>query len=195
MIPEERLSTTVVPADYQSPDDVDPPNALWDYELGGVALNDASGGLQDRVWTLRAEGDTGRVYVSAPGVGETLIFTALGITEASLAFDQNMRPFITFVQNGRAKYRWFDTVLGANRITDLDPADESPRCTMDDKRDNQTSLGTNDIILAYVRAGNLYYRQQRDRFETERLLYEGVPGRFLRVGMAKNLRLQFVFEG
>lgn len=195
MIPEERLSSTAVPADFIAPDDADPPNALVDYELGGVALNDASGGLQDRVWTLRAEGDTGRVYVGAPGVGESLVFTALGITELSLAFDQNMRPFIAFVQNGRAKYRWFDTVIGENRISDLDPADETPRCCMDDKRGNQTSLGTNDIILAYVRGGDLYYRQQRDRFETERLLYEGVPGRLLRVGMHKQYRLQFMFEG
>ncbi len=194
MIPEERLSTVPYPAPYRAPDDADPPSKLTDYELGGVALQDASQGLEVQTWTLRADPLTGEVFLGATSVPESLLFTAAGITEVSLAFDQNMRPFVAFVQDGRAKYRWFDTVLGANRITELDPADENPRCCMDDKRTSQTSLGTNDIILAYVRAGNLYYRQQRDRYETERLLYEDVPGRLLRVGMHRQYRLQFMFE-
>jgi hypothetical protein len=195
MIPQDRLSTEPVPAPFKPPDDVDPPNTLTDYELGGVALQDASQGLEVQTWTLRADGDTGQVFIGAALVFETLLFTAPGITELSLAFDQNMRPFVAFVQNGQAKYRWYDTVLGANRITNLDPDDISPRCTLDDKREWQVSQGANDIILAYVRGGNLYYRQQRDRYETERLLYEGVPGRFLRVGMNSQRRLQFMFEG
>ena len=193
MIPQERLSSVPQPADYCAPDDIDPPNALTDYELGGPALNDATGGLQDRISTLHAEGTTGNVYLSAPGVFRTLLFTAPGITEASLAFDQNMRPFVAFVQGGRAKFRWYDTEIEANRISDLGDGDHSPRCTMDDKRTSATELGQNDVILAYVRAGNLYYRQQRDRFEVERLLHEGVPGRFMRVGMHKGGRLQFLF--
>ena len=194
MIPMGRLSTTVVPADFQYPDDKDPPNTLVDYELGGRALNDASEGLRVHDWTCKAD-EAGRVYLSAPGQPEELIFTASGITELSLAFDQNMRPFIAFVQSGQAKFRWYDTVLGENRITNLGAEDHSPRCCMDDKRDFATSLGQNDVILAYVRGGNLYYRQQRDRYENEYLLYEGVPGRFLRVGMNKINRVQFLFEG
>lgn len=195
MIPDERLSTESQPADYYAPDNLDPPSSLVDYEMGGPGLSDATGGLRQKVWTLRAYGETGEVYISAPGVFETLLFTAPGITELSLAFDQNMRPFVAFVQSGQAKFRWYDTVAEANQITSLDPTDISPRCTMDDKRDSATELGTNDIILTYVRGGNLYYRQQRDRFETERLLYEGVPGRLLRVGMHRGNRLQWMFEG
>jgi hypothetical protein len=188
-----RLSSEVRPAEYQAPDDRDPPSALVDYELGGRALNDSSEGLGVHVWTCRAD-EAGRVYLSAPGQPETLAFTALGITELSLAFDQNMRPFVAFIQSGQAKFRWYDTVLGANRITNLSTDDHSPRCCMDDKRDFATSLGQNDVILAYVRGGNLYYRQQRDRYENEYLLHEGVPGRFLRVGMHRENRLQFMFE-
>lgn len=194
MIPEGRLSTTVQYAPYYSPDDLEPPNALTDYEYGGPGLNDATGGLRQKIWTARADGETGEVFVSAPDVAETLVFTAPGITRLSLAFDQNMRPFIAFTQNGQAKFRWYDTVLGANRITDLDPGDRNPCCTMDDKRNNATDLGQNDIILAYTRNGNLYYRQQRDRFDDEYLLATGLTARLLRVGMNSSRRLQFMLE-
>jgi hypothetical protein len=133
--------------------------------------------------------------VAAPGVPQIVVFNAIGVTELSLAFDQNMRPFVAFTQLGQAKFRWYDTVLGANRITDLNVNDYSPRCTMDDKREMQTSLGSNDIILAYMRAGSLYYRQQRDRYENEYLLMANVNAQFLRVGMNRGKRLQFYFEG
>jgi hypothetical protein len=168
---------------------------MVDYELGGPGLSDATGGLKQKVWVLRAEGDTGKIYISAPGVAETLLFTAPGVTEVSLAFDQNMRPFVAFVQAGQAKYRWYDTVSESNRISNLDPADVTPRCTMDNKNDSAIELGTNDIILTYVRAGALYYRQQRDRFDTERQLSPTTPGRLMRVGMNVGRRLQWMFEG
>lgn len=195
MIPMGRLSTTLVYAPFLAPDDVDPPNEFIDYELGGRALNDASEGLQVHTWTASFDSiSAGNVSLAAPGFPETVIFTAPGITEISLAFDQNMRPFFAYVQDGQAKFRWYDTVVGTNVITNLNVADQWPRCCMDDKRDMQTSQGTNDIILAYVRAGNLYYRQQRDRFEVEYLLYTGVVGRLVRVGKNIFNRLQFMFE-
>jgi hypothetical protein len=194
MIPEERLSTRPVPAAFYPPDDTDPPGALWDMEMGGVALNDPSEGLRVKVWTLRADGKTGAIYLSAADVGETLLFSASGVQEISLAFDQNMRPFVAFVQKGKAKFRWYDTLLGENVITDLDPLDRTPRCCMDDKRPYQTASGANDIILAYVRGTSLYYRQQRERYETERLLTDTIPApRLIKVGMAVNNRLQFEF--
>lgn len=193
MIPLGRLSTTPVPADFQHPDSIEPDTSLIDYELGGVALNDPSQGLQVLVWTCTAAPD-GNIYLSTPGQPEILVFTAEGTTEVSLAFDQNMRPFIAYVQNGQAKFRWYDTVLGANRITDLGLTDRNPRCCMDDKRGNQTSLGTNDIILAYMRGDSLYYRQQRDRYEVEYLLQSGLQAKLLRIGMNKKYRLQFLLE-
>ena len=148
-----------------------------------------------RTWIATYNADTGAISLGTAGVPEVVVFTAFGVTELNLAFDQNMRPFFAYVENGQAKFRWYDTVLGANRITDLGPNDYSPRCCMDDKREMQTSLGSNDIILAYMRAGALYYRQQRDRFENEYLLHADVNAKFLRIGMNKEWRLQFYFEG
>ena len=57
----------------------------------------------------------------------------------------------------------FTSILGA----------VNPRVTLDDKRRGQTS--SSDVILAYLRAGSLYYRQQRDRYLTEYLLTANPP--------------------
>lgn len=195
MIPMGRLSTEAVYAPFLESDALEPESALVDYELGGRALNDPTEGLQVLTWKGWAT-EAGDVYLEAPAVPATLIFSAPGITELSIAFDQNMRPFFAYVQNGLAKFRWYDTDLGANRVTELHVDDRSPRCCLDDKRDMQASQGMNDIILAYVRYNALYYRQQRDRYEVEYQLTSVIPGkRFLRVGMNQVLRLQFMFEG
>lgn len=193
-MPLNRLSTEPVYAPYRSPDTLDLPNRLTDFELGGVALQDASQGLQVQRWTCRAESETGIVYLGAENVPEIPLFTADGITDLSLAFDQNMRPFVAFTQLNQAKFRWYDTVLGANRITELDPNDRTPRCCMDDKRPWQVSQGANDVILAYLRGDSLYYRQQRERYEVERFLASGLEGkRLIKVGMNIAWRLQFEF--
>jgi hypothetical protein len=194
MIPENRLSTTPQYAEFRSPDNIERPSPLIDYELGGRALNDPTEGLEVHIWTCEYNPDTGDVTVSAPGQPHETIFTELGITALSLTFDQNMRPFVGFLQNGQARYFWYDTVLGGTKIDNLPVDAAAPQCSLDDKRDMQTSQGANDIILAYVRGTGLYYRQQRDRYEIEYLLTATIPGtRLTRMGMNKGLRLQFEF--
>lgn len=193
VIPMGRLSTTPVPAAFYSPDDIDSIDPLTDYEMGGVALSDASAGLQDRIWTARADLD-GNVYLSAPENVETLFITLPGITELSFTFDQNMRPVLAYMQGGVARLRWFNTVPNAYVVTDLPAGSMYPRVALDDKRARQTTQGDNDVILAYMRSGDLYYRQQRDRYEDEYLLKAGVNAKLIRIGMNMLNRLQFMFE-
>lgn len=195
MIPENKFSSEPVYSPFRAPDGIERPSYLVDYELGGRDLNDSSEGLEVHTWIAEYNPATGDVSVFAPGVPQTTVFTALGLTELSLAFDQNMRPVVAFVQNGQAKFFWYDTVLGATRINDLPAGSFSPRCCMDDKRDMQTSQGQNDVIIAYLRGTSLYFRQQRDRYENEYLLTASIPGRRLVcVGMNQGRRLQFEFE-
>jgi len=185
MIPEQRLSAQRIRAELILPDPQI--NRLEAKHLGGVALNDPSGGLSVQTWYIRATGN--QVFVRADSVAETLLFSVAGtITEASLAFDQNMRPFVAFIEDGVAKYRWFDSALGGQTISSLPAGVSDPRCTLDDNRPTQTNIS--DIILAYIRAGNLYFRAQRDRYEIEYLLREGVP-ELRQVGLNRKLRLQF----
>jgi hypothetical protein len=189
MIPLQRLSSVPVPAEFLEPDDLET-SSLVDYEFGGVALNDASQGLRVRTWRLRLVGND--IRINADNVPEVTLFTRNGITELSLAFDQNMRPYVAFVQNGQAILRWYDTLAQQQVFLDLDPATVTPRLCLDDKRPLQ--VGGSDVILAYVLNGNLYFRAQRDRFEVEYLLQADVGGKLIRIGMNQKYRLQFLLE-
>lgn len=191
MIPENRLSSTNLPWLYLSPDQLDP-EPLEDWELGGVALNDPSEGLEYQVWRAHLRigvNNIGNVWLSADNHPESLLFTRDGVTEISLTFDQNMNPFIAFMQNGEAWYWWYDTAIGEQVFTQLPTGCYSPKAAMDDKRYRQ--VGDSDIILGYVRDGGLYYRMQRDRFLIEYDLNLAVSTNLLKLGMNKSNRLQF----
>lgn len=189
MIPEKVLSTVVLASDFLAPDDVD--STPWiDYEMGGVGLNDPSQGLQVKTWVLRFVSPDLRL--SAAGSPETTLFQAPGLTELSLAFDQNMRPAIAYVQSGEAKLYWYDSFIESVTTTVLPAGTITPRVCLDDKRTRMT--GSSDVILAYVRNDNLYFRAQRDRFEVEYLLKAAVGGTLIRVGMNTVNRLQFKLQ-
>jgi hypothetical protein len=55
-----------------------------------------------------------------------------------------------------------------------------------------TLLNRNDILMIYNKAGVLYYRQQRERFQTERALalLQDVSGRIKKCGMNTGMRVQ-----
>ena len=190
MIPGQILSAEVKYADWrEAADAID--TAPWvDYEMGGVALNDPSQGLLVKIWRLRYVSPD--VRISADGVAESTLFTAAGLTELSLAFDQNMRPVVAYVQSGEAKLRWYDALTESVTTTTLAAGVETPRVCLDDKRPLQ--FGNSDVILAYVRDGGLYFRAQRDRYDVEYLLQADVGGTLIRVGMNEISRLQFMLR-
>lgn len=161
---------------------------LVDYEMGGVALSDTTEGSLYQLWKVSLSGDN--VQLSAPNTPPMGVFSKPEITEISLAFDQNMNPFVAFVSEGRAGFWWFDTIAQAQVFTQMDADVVTPRCTLDDKRKSEAA--NSDIILAYIRGNGLYYRQQRDRYQTEYLLQSDAGPALHDVQMASNFRLQFV---
>lgn len=179
------LSSTNLPGALLAPDDQFRVPTLAQ-EMGGIGLNNPSQGLRVQVWTLETDGTN--VTVSAPNTPATVLFTGTNITQVDLAFDQNMRPFVAFVENGLARYWWYDTQTAQATFTDLAGA-VTPRCCMDDKRPTQTN--SSDIILAYLRDRNLYMRVQRDRYGTEYLLASNAGAALSVIGMGDNLRLHF----
>lgn len=185
MIPNQILSTIPIPRPYlEKVNDYNLP--LIDYEMGGVALNDVSQGLQVKLWTLYMVGDD--VTISAPDVAPTVVFTAQNITELSLAFDQSMQPVIAFVQAEEARLYWYDTTVPGYTTT-IFPDATSPRVALDDKRPQFVPLS--DVILAYVKDNNLYFRAQRDRYLIEYLLKTNVNASLVTIGMTTNLRFKF----
>lgn len=185
MIPDNALSTFPVVAGF-----VERVSRrtlpLVDYEVGGVALGDASQGLLVREWRVQVLGPD--VVIDYDGGAQQVMFSRPNITEVALAFDQNMRPYIAFVQDGTAWLWWFDTVPGAMVFSSFVGA-VTPRLATDEKRPLQ--LANSDVILAYVRAGGLYFRMQRERFQTEHLLASGVNATLVAIGMNRSNRLQF----
>ena len=201
MIPNKSLISPTIVAAYISPDDL-AVTALVDYELGGVGLSDASQGLEYQTWTLNVTGSatTTAVELSAPNTAATQIFARPNITWARLAFDQNMRPVIAFIDQGGPTLYWYDSTIPGNTFTSLSTGATYPCCTMDDKRASQTRLGNNDVIVSYVKNGNLYYLQQRDRYATEYVLKTNlntiIANPFLnKVGMDADRRLLFEVNG
>jgi hypothetical protein len=190
MLPDNALSSRPVAGEFLLPDDQVPMPELTDRELGGVALNNASQGLKVKVWTITVSG--ANVRITPAGGSASTLFVQPGIEEIALAFDQNMHPAVAYTVGGRLYLRWYDATLGTN-VTVAFGAARNPKLTLDDKRDSATIAGTSDVILAYLKGGALYYRQQRDRFTVERLLLAGIglSQKLLGIGMSRRWRLQF----
>lgn len=192
MFPQDVRSDPDVPSAFLPPRDIQKNLRLpIDYEMGGIALQDASQGLQVQVWKGEVIGDD--VWFSAPSVPPTLVYSEPGITELSITFDQNMQPFIAYmVRHETCKFRWFDGTISQFVVTTLPAGSFSPRATMDDKRPIASDLGWNDIIVTYIRDGVIYFRKQRDRYTVEYPFATGfnshVIGNF---GMNLNYRLQW----
>jgi hypothetical protein len=188
MLPDNRVSTTVVSGRFLPPDD-QRTLRLVDQEMGGVGLNDPSAGLQYQMWTLSYVGGSD-VTVTPQSGASTVLFSLTGITELALAFDQNMCATVTYRREGVLYLRWWDSTVSGYVTSDFG-AGYSPRLTLDDKRDSQRA--NSDIIFAYIQGNALKYRQQRDRFLTERVLRSDLDGstRLRTIGMNRNYRLQF----
>lgn len=199
-LPDNSPSTILDIADYISPYDRYT-GLLEDFEAGGIALNDGTQGLDVQIWYLSYDDDDesltyGDFTVQAEETLQTeVVLNVPGVTKCSLAFNQNMDVFIAYETRGcEAKFYWYDSFIAAYTTTTLPANSRHVACCLDDHRITQT--GTSDIILAYIRAGTLYYRQERDRFDTERSLGSVGAGILHKVGMTKNNRLKFeVFEG
>lgn len=192
MLPDNILSTSVVYAPFIQTRIAKQSAPFVDYELGGVALNDPSGGLSVQLWTLRKVGSELVVFNEA-GAG-TGVITVPTAERVGLAFDQNMRPMIAYSTPLGGFLYWFDTFLNAFTTTQI-PGATYLRITMDERRD--VLLNNSDVILAYHVGTSLRYRQQRDRFQTERTLVADLGPNTTLTAVAMNVayRLQFKLEG
>lgn len=169
-----------------------PVSKMCDYEDGGVAIQDPSLGLEYQTWRTRVSPDGTQILLGAPNQAESVIYTGADITEVSLTFDGNMRPHYTWVEGGVAYFNWYNSLTSDFEIMTL-PDAISPRVAMDDKRDFAGSYQS--VLLAYIRDGVLYGRDQRDRFQVE---YEimTVPyenSYLVKMGLNNKFRFQYTF--
>lgn len=197
MLPnDQQLSSTPHPAPFMAPRDR-PRVPLEDWSRGGAGLNDTSAGLNVYDWFFRYDEDTLGIYASVPGVvAETLIYTLTEpASEIAGSFDTNMQPVIGWTTaEGASAFRWYDPTIPGFDVIALASGSISVRITLDDVRATQVVAGVTDTIIAYVRAGTLYYRLLRDRFDTEYPLAGGMFYLY-QTGMNENFRFQFSRSG
>lgn len=185
MIPDNALSIVPMPSEFV--EQVSRRSVpLIDYEMGGTAYLDASDGLLVQLWKVEVIGSD--VWLSAPDVAPFIYFSRPDITQVALAFDQNMRPYVAFVQAGVTWLYWYDSLAGTMVFSSFVGA-VTPRLTTDEKRPALTEIS--DVIFAYVRSNNLYFRMQRERFQVEHLLASAVNADLIAIGMNRGNRLQF----
>lgn len=168
--------------------------ATTSWELGGVALSDTSEPMQYH-WYGYVKGKA--IYLHRSGAEPVTVLAVAGdVTEMSFSFDQNMRPTITYVENGVAKLYWYDSTVAKNVLT-LYPNITNPRLSLDDKR--KFNISNSDIIFAYVVDHNrLCYRLQRERYGAEHVLLTDTtksvdkPLKLTAIGMSTANRFLFL---
>ena len=161
-----------------------------DYEEGPVAEQDPSLGMDYQEW--RSYIKDGAVWVEADNTPPRILYESSGeLTDISIAFNQNGDLHYVYVEDGVAKFRWFDTATSQFETMILPEGVRTPKITLVDKRTTQTS--NSDIILSYIKADHgLYYRQQRDRFQIERLIHPGPFVMIRQMYMNTGRRLQWL---
>lgn len=194
MIPDNVLSTKAIQARFLYPDGIIFNTILEDYEKGGIALQDASKGINYQPWFgwWVPEDETAWLY---PNLVNTpvAIFTESNVFEFSFTFDQNMRWVAgVFLNDGTFKLRWYDSMVESYVITEMLGVTAFKLCH-DDKRDLSVQGGQSDVLFTYIRNNKLYIRTQRERFAIEHLLQENLPNNLLitNFGMHERLRVQW----
>lgn len=184
MIPSNAFTTVPDVKSYISPYNR-PYNPLEQAVLGGIALNDPSRGRMYQNWIVFYESPFIRVKPENGAVAFSL--QVADITSVSLAFDNNMNIALCWQKAAGSTLYYFDIVLNSYTTLDI-PNGNSSRIVVDDPRSFYTT--DSDIIFGYTLGGNLYWRQQRDRYQTQRLV--GVAnGRLLKMAPTIGNRLQF----
>lgn len=200
MIPNHVLSTTPVPSNFMPPRTnirFSADTGLKDTHYGGIAIGDASQGYLYQLWTATIK--NGDIYLSAPNTPSFKRLAGVNAAWVGLAFDQSANVFITYADiNGNASYYWFDSTIPGYRTSTLTGVIKRPFAALDDNRTAENS--NNDVILAYVRAGTLFFRAQRDRFGVEYTLGSApsllgaTVASLVQIGMNHVLRFQFQFQ-
>lgn len=194
MIPDNVLSTKPVRASLLYPDRFQLASLTEDYEMGGIAIQDPSEGLQYQPWFGYWREDN--AVCLKPGIdGEDIVlFYEPDLFEMSFTFDQNMRwACATQRTDGSFRWRWYDSAVEDYVITEVPEGVTAFHCTHDDKREILVQTGRSDVLVSYIKDRNLYVRNQRDRYIIEHLLAETLPEnlRITNFGMTERYRVQW----
>lgn len=185
-------------AEFLAPDSTVTGDPLISKERGGIALSDPSEGINTYVWVSSYDDIAGDIKLTNETtlVESTIITGVLNVTQISFAFDSNMRPSIAYVlATGEAYHYWYDSVIEDYTTTLLPVGTTTPRLCHDDKRFFFVTNNTTDVILGYLLSNTLYFRLQRERYQTDHAIATVSAGTELfNIGMGVNMRLLVRFK-
>lgn len=205
MLPNERIAEKAYISGFSVPvKSAAPADKLQDWEMGGTFIQVPDDGLLVKLWHLKAvfnaDLDTVEVILEAPGGvtpsdASVVLFSGPEITEVALAFDQNMNPFVAYIDGTDAKIYWYDPLESDMVHTTLPSGCYDLRACLDEHR--EFALADSDILLSYINGGNLCIRYQRERYEDEHILKAGVGGEAHLIYMQRNkgFRVQWRLRG
>lgn len=184
MIPGNQFTTTPDVKPYIPPYNL-PYNPLEQTVLGGIALNDPSQGRMYQNWVIYYDSP----YIRIKPEGGSVVFSLemANVTAVSLAFDSNMNIAIAYQKNSGSYLYYYNFDVSAFSTLEIAGA-TSCRAVVDDPRTFYTP--DSDIMFGYTLNGNLYYRQQRDKYLIERLIGPA-DGILLKMAPSEGNRLQF----
>lgn len=194
MLPDNKESLRPIAGDFLHPDNIIPLELTEDYELGGIAIQNPSQGLQYQVWKCAWNADTHRVTLYPELVGDPVdILEMVDIRELSFSFDQNMRWVLAVLHtNGEFFLHWYDTQVEDYVATRIDGIGTF-KVSHDDKRQLHLRQGESDVILTYIQLNKLYVRNQRDRYGIAHLINPDIPANVYisNFGMSTRGRMQW----
>lgn len=171
-----------------------PPLSVFAESLGGSTLNTSTSDLTERWWVtyqvgqnVVVAGQMGAVYSN-----ELVIFQEPEqIIDISLAFDQLNRPVIAYkLLDSQVKLYWYDSVLGDQTVSDITVGSD-PFVLFDYPKRPFEQFA--DVLLFYVKNNRVYWREQRDRYQTEREVANVSTNKLVDVYVTTDGRVQLMF--
>jgi len=138
---------------------------------GPRSLSDAAEGLLVKGWYCRADNVAGKVYlcpakddIRLGWSTEVELFTYTGddIDEISFAFDQNGAPVVVAERDGNIWIRYYDPGVPGYVFEDFGVG-RTPRMLLDDPQ----NVTDSDLLIFYIRDGELRVREQGDLYVSE----------------------------
>ena len=183
MIPLNTFTPDPELGDFLPPNDNDY-YPLFQVVRGGTEIGNNSAGRDIQDWQVYYQ--QGIIHIK-PSSGDVVFTLSVNnVLSVSLAFDTAMRIVLTWTTPLGAKLYFYDTLTLDYIIVDYDEVTSS-RVTVD-KIDTWYN-SSSDVLFLYIKNNNLYYRQQRDRYEIEYLIGEA-NGYIKRAGLTKLNRFQ-----
>lgn len=152
---------------------------------GALELGDGEGGREQQLWEVNYV--DGNARIGKLGEAYELAIPLAGVLAISLAFDANMATTLGYLTATGCSIRFFNGLTSEYDTLEVAGA-TSCRVAVDDPRN--VNSGSSDVIFGYTLGGQLYYRQQRDRYLDEYLI-GAATGSLTHMGQSVELRLQF----